>query len=258
MMSIFVILGLLVCVKAEGASSGTPVFVQRGEDLLLCVKERVEMKKGSDFKWKVNGRTNIVKFFGNNDPIIYDDYEGRVELYVQNYTLCLKNVQKADSGRYTAVVSGTFDRVVAEYKVTVLDPVSPVNLTVDSVSSSSDSCNLTVTCSTQDSHISSTFTCDAKTCSQEGGERSEVTTSGASLRVYLVNDSITCNHSNQVSWTKDVTKIQDFCPCHAGSECVSAGISVCLLKTIVFSVGLIIMVSAVISVNVVEKLKKQK
>ena len=107
-------------VLLAGASSGTPVFVQRGEDLLLCVKERVEMKKGSDFKWKVNGRTNIVKFFGNNDPIIYDDYEGRVELYVQNYTLCLKNVQKADSGRYTAVVSGTFDRVVAEYKVTVL------------------------------------------------------------------------------------------------------------------------------------------
>ncbi|KAM8727204.1 uncharacterized protein AB9X84_000990 isoform 2-T2 [Acanthopagrus schlegelii] len=138
------------------------------------------------------------------------------------------------------------------------DPVSPVKLTVDSVSSSSDSCNLTVTCSTQDSHISSTFTCDVKTCSQEGGERSGVTTSGASLRVYLVNDSIICNHSNQVSWTKNVTKIQDFCPCHAGSECVSAGISVCLLKMIVFSVGLIIMVSAVISVNVVEKLKKEK
>ncbi|XP_044076723.1 uncharacterized protein LOC122887501 isoform X2 [Siniperca chuatsi] len=138
------------------------------------------------------------------------------------------------------------------------DPVSPAGLTVDSVSNSSDSCNLTVTCSAQDSHISSTFTCDHQTCSQEGGERSEVTTSGASLHVYLMNDSIICNHSNQVSWTNNMTKIQHFCPQHAGSESLSAGISLCLVKTVMFSVGLIIMVSAVISVHIMEKLKKQK
>ncbi|KAK2822778.1 hypothetical protein Q5P01_022843 [Channa striata] len=95
-------------------------------------------------------------------------------------------------------------------------PVSPVVLTVDSVSSSSDSCNLTVTCRTQDSHISSTFTCDTQTCSQEGGQRSKVTTTGASLHVYLVNDSITCNHSNQVSWTEnqDRRKTRDSCSRH--------------------------------------------
>lgn len=51
---------------------------------------------------------------------IFKNYKGRVEISVQNYTLCLKNVQKADSGHYTAVVSGNKDQVVAEYKVTVL------------------------------------------------------------------------------------------------------------------------------------------
>lgn len=111
---------ILMSVLLAGTSSGTPLFVQTGKDLLLHVEERVEMKKGSDFKWSFNGSTNIVKFFAKNDPIINDDYEGRVEFSVQNYILCLKNVQKADSGRYTATVSGNKDQVVADYKVTVL------------------------------------------------------------------------------------------------------------------------------------------
>ena len=91
-------------------------------------------------------------------------------------------------------------------------PVSPVTLTVDSVSTSSVSCNLTVSCRAQDAHINTTFTCVDQTCSQEGGERSEVTTSGSVLKVYLgLNDSIICNHSNQVSWKKGMIKIQDVC-----------------------------------------------
>ncbi|XP_073347748.1 uncharacterized protein [Pagrus major] len=252
-MSIFVILGLLVCVKAQGTSSGTPVFVQTGKDLLLHVKEHVALEEGSDFRWKFNGSTNIVKLFANNKPNIPNNLKERVEFYVQNYSLCLKSVQKADSGRYTAVVNVNNDRVVAEYKVTVLDPVSPVNLTV---SDSSDSCNVTVTCSTQDSHISRTFLCHNKTCSEEGGERSEGTPYPSSMNVYLKQGVIFCNHSNQVSWEHAKLEIKHHC--EQLPEWVSAGFSVCLLKTIVFSIGLIIMVSAIISVHVMEKLKKQK
>ncbi|KAI9544303.1 hypothetical protein NQZ68_001175 [Dissostichus eleginoides] len=36
-MFILVILGLLVCTEAQGISAGTPVFVLKGEDLLLNV-----------------------------------------------------------------------------------------------------------------------------------------------------------------------------------------------------------------------------
>ncbi|KAK9539494.1 hypothetical protein VZT92_004596 [Zoarces viviparus] len=153
-------------------------------------------------------------------------------------------------------------KLLAEYKVTVQGPVSPVELTVDSVDSvvsrSSDSCNLTVTCSTQHSHINSTFRCVSRSCSQEGGERPELTTSGASLHVYLVYDLIICKHSNQVNWTKDFKRIEHFCPQYAGSEGSSAGTSVYLVKMVVFSVGLIIMVSAVITVHLMEKFKKHK
>ncbi|KAM6920084.1 uncharacterized protein PEZ65_012134 isoform 2-T2 [Lycodopsis pacificus] len=138
-------------------------------------------------------------------------------------------------------------------------PVSPVELTVDSVDSrSSDSCNLTVTCSTQHSHISSTFRCVSRTCSQEGGERPELTTSGASLHVYLLNGAIICNHSNQVNWNEDFKRIEHFCPQYAGSEGSSAGTSVYLVKMVVFSVVLIIVVSAVITVHLMEKFRKHK
>ncbi|XP_051250259.1 SLAM family member 9-like [Dicentrarchus labrax] len=256
-MSIFVILGLLVCTEAPGSSAVTPVFVQKGNDVLLNVMKADVIQDVFAVVWTFNKKDVLVRFSPGREPTVSPAYTGRVEFSVNDYSLKVKNLQEADSGVYTARV--TRDREeLAEYNVTVQDAMSPVNLKVDSVSNSSDSCNLTVTCSTQDSHISSTFRCDTKTCRQEGGEQSEVTTSGASLHVYLVNHSIICNHSNQVSWTKDIEMAEHFCPLHAGSECVSAGISVCLVKTVVFSVGLIIMVSAVICVHIMEKLKKHK
>ncbi|XP_069367041.1 uncharacterized protein [Paralichthys olivaceus] len=137
------------------------------------------------------------------------------------------------------------------------DPVSPVHGNV-SVSRSSDSCNLTVTCSTKDSHhISSTFRCDNKTCSQdEGGDRSKVTTSGASLRVYLSNgSSVICNHSNQVSSAEDIIKIE----CDSFSDCVTKPpspvvIAVIITVTVVVSVVVVIVAIA----KVVQHRKKRK
>ncbi|XP_051260349.1 uncharacterized protein LOC127365853 [Dicentrarchus labrax] len=162
---------------------------------------------------KLNEKDVLVRFSPGRGPIVLSNYNGRVEFSVNNYSLKVKNLQEADSGVYTAQVTRDIEELT-EYNVTVQDAVSPVKLKVDSVSRSSDSCNLTVTCSTQDSHISSAIRCDTKTCSQEGGEQSEVTTSGASLHVYLVNHSIICNHSNQVSWTKDIEMTEHFCTQH--------------------------------------------
>ncbi|XP_028282593.1 uncharacterized protein LOC114449280 isoform X1 [Parambassis ranga] len=199
--------------QLQGSSAVTPVFVQTGQDVFLDVNEADVPEGFVVFFWTFNGKNNLVSFSPNSKPNILGDYTGRIELSEKKYSVTLKNLQNTDSGVYTARVTTYVDKTLAEYKVTVQDPVSPVGLTVDSVSNSSDSCNLTVTCSSVDSHISSTFTCDDTTCSQEGGERSEVTKSGASLQVYhLSNASIICNHSNQVSLTKDMTKnIRELC-----------------------------------------------
>ncbi|XP_039672079.1 uncharacterized protein LOC120568561 isoform X2 [Perca fluviatilis] len=239
-MSIFVILGLLVCIEAQEPSAVTPVFVKKGEDVLLNVTTADVSTDDSVF-WRFNKTVNLVRFLPGRGPKVSDDYSERIEL-LENYSVKLKNLQEADSGVYTLIVSGDKDKQITGYKITVQDPVSPVKLSVDSVSNSSDWCNLAVSCRAKDSHINSTFRCDThtNTCSQEGGERQLVPPSGAALHVYLSNFSIICNHSNQVSWTKDMKPIKNVCPRHTGPESVSAGVSVCLLKTAVLSVGLII------------------
>ncbi|XP_053186760.1 SLAM family member 5-like [Scomber japonicus] len=205
-----------MCVLFTGSSAVTTVFVQKGKDLHLDVNKPVIIPEAAEFRWRVNDTDNVVRVAPDNKTRIIPSYEGRVEFYVQNHSLLLKNVQQNDSGDYTALISGDKNQRVAEYKVIIQDPVSPVNLSVNSVSNSRESCNLTVTCSTEDSLINSTFTCDKQTCNQEGGEQSEVTTSGSSLRVYLLNDSITCNHSNQISWTRDLKEMQYVCSLTSG------------------------------------------
>ncbi|XP_053186752.1 uncharacterized protein LOC128369698 [Scomber japonicus] len=248
------------CSPTAGSSAVTTVFVQKGNDLHLDVNKPVVLLEDNEFRWRFDDTVSIVRFIPDKGTRISDPYKGRVEFSVQNHSLLLKNVQHRDSGDYTALITGDKSQHLTEYKVIIQDPVSPVQLSVNSVSNSRESCNLTVTCSTEDSLISSTFTCDTQTCNQEGGEQSEVTTSGSSLRVYLLNDFIICNHINQVTCTRDMKEIQHFCSLTAGETEItgSQSISLCLVKTVVFSVGLIIMVSAVISVHLMERLKKQE
>uniref|UniRef100_A0A665UWD9 Immunoglobulin V-set domain-containing protein n=1 Tax=Echeneis naucrates TaxID=173247 RepID=A0A665UWD9_ECHNA len=179
----------------------TPLFVQTGKDVLLELQADVP-KKFIALQWSFNGSANLVSF-SSGGVEISDSFTGRVEVCNQSYSVKLKNLQKSDSGVYSAVLIKADARpVITEHHVRV--QVSPVTLTVHLLSSSSDSCNLTVSCGTQElHHINSTLTCDNKTCRQEGGERSKVTTSGSTLSIYLVKDTIICNHSNQVSWRKD-------------------------------------------------------
>uniref|UniRef100_A0A3Q3ERQ4 Ig-like domain-containing protein n=1 Tax=Labrus bergylta TaxID=56723 RepID=A0A3Q3ERQ4_9LABR len=177
-------------------SAVTPVFVQTGTDLLLEVKEPVVLKEADLFTWNVNGSDNAVRLVHGGKPTISPNYTSRVELSAQTHSLLLKNVQKEDSGVYRARVSADNNSDVAEYSVTVLESF-PVLKKLTVKLCSSDSTKVTVICSTEDSLISSTFTCDTQTCSHEGGERAEIITPGASLDVYLENGSVICNHSNQ-------------------------------------------------------------
>uniref|UniRef100_A0A3Q1IW36 Immunoglobulin V-set domain-containing protein n=1 Tax=Anabas testudineus TaxID=64144 RepID=A0A3Q1IW36_ANATE len=202
-----------VSAQNKGSRAVTPVFVQKGNDVLLDVKADVP----EDFillVWRFNGSDVLVTYSPGREPTVSDG----VEFSVVNYSVKLKNLQKTDSGVYTAQITGGKIQIEVKYVVTV--QVSPVSLTVDSVSNSSDSCNITVTCRTQDSNISSTFRCVNQICSEDKREKSKTTTSGTFLHVNLVNDSIICNHSNQVSWTTNTgqTKIQDFCQQHDGKN----------------------------------------
>ncbi|XP_034008785.1 uncharacterized protein LOC117500161 [Trematomus bernacchii] len=219
-MFISVILGLLVCTEAQGIRSGT-VFVLKGEDVLLNVTKADVLQDVFSFSWTFNKKKKVLTVNPGNNPIVFPDYAGRIEFLVNNFSVKLKNLKEADSGVYTAVVAKLSGDVTeaAKYKIKVQDRVSLPLLTVSSVSDNSSSCSFTVTCSSQDSHINSTFTCDTRTCSQEGGERSEGIPD-TFLQVDQSSGSIICNHSNHVSWTNDTKTIKDVCPKHFG---ISAG-----------------------------------
>ncbi|XP_029381279.1 SLAM family member 6-like [Echeneis naucrates] len=258
MMSVSVILALLICVEVPESRAVTPLFVQTGKDVLLELQADVP-KEFILLQWRFNESAISVSFSSGGVKVI-DSFTGRVEVFNQSYSIKLKNLQKSDSGVYKALLlRAEGPSFIAEHHVRVQDPVSPVTLTVHLLSNSSDSCNLTVSCSTQElHHINSTLTCDTRTCSQEGGERSKVTTSGSTLSIYLVKDTIICNHSNQVSWRKDNKPFENVCLLLSGSGNDSAGVSLCLVKTLVFSVGLVIMASAVVTVHLMEHFKKKQ
>uniref|UniRef100_A0AAQ4NU65 Immunoglobulin domain-containing protein n=1 Tax=Gasterosteus aculeatus aculeatus TaxID=481459 RepID=A0AAQ4NU65_GASAC len=190
----------------------TPVFVLKGRDLLL--KLRADPPEGVLYvDWKINKTVTLVRFIPGGEPHVDLRFTGRVQFGENKFSVILKNVQEVDSGLYSAVaVTLQGDKLAAEYKVTVQGPVSPVELIVDRVdSSSSESCDLHVTCRTHNAHISSTVSCFDRVCIQEGGERPEVTTSGASLQVHLLNNVIICNHSNQVHRTHDLIHAEQLC-----------------------------------------------
>ncbi|XP_034063760.1 SLAM family member 7-like isoform X2 [Gymnodraco acuticeps] len=208
---VFVVYELYLC-ESKGISAGTPVFVLKGEDLLLNVTAADALQDVYSFSWTFNEKKKVLTVEPGKKPHVFPNYTRRVEFPVNNFSVELKNLQEADSGVYTAVVttSSGGDTEAAKYKIKVQDRASLPLLTVSSVSRNSSSCSFTVTCSSQDSHINSTFRCDNQTYSQEGGERSEGIPD-TFLQVHQSSGSIICNHSNHVSWTNTTRTIKDVC-----------------------------------------------
>ncbi|XP_077955960.1 CD48 antigen [Gasterosteus aculeatus] len=206
---------LLTLCEAQGTIV-TPVFVLKGRDLLLKLHADPP-EKFLLVNWKINKTVTLVRFDPSGKRTVIHNVTGGFEFPENKFSVILKNVQEVDSGVYSAV-AGTLegDKLLTEYKVTVQGPVSPVELIVDRVDNSSESCDLHVTCRTHNSHISSTFRCVVRVCIQGGRERPEVTTSGASLQVYLLHNVIICNHSNQVHWTHDFNTTEHFCSSNTG------------------------------------------
>uniref|UniRef100_A0A672JP93 Immunoglobulin V-set domain-containing protein n=1 Tax=Salarias fasciatus TaxID=181472 RepID=A0A672JP93_SALFA len=196
---------LLIIMK----SSVPPVFVQRGKDVLLDVDNVTE--DFNLFVWKFEKENSIlVTFYPGGNSKISKAYTGRID-HPDNkkYSVILKNLQETDSRVYTGrLTTDDGDSTLVQHNIIVQDVVSPVQLEVNSVSNSSHSCNVTLTCSTADSHISSTFRCIDQKCDQDGGNQSEITNSSSTLQVYLWNVTVICKHRNQVSSTEDRTDFQ--------------------------------------------------
>ncbi|XP_038135739.1 uncharacterized protein LOC119779946 [Cyprinodon tularosa] len=195
--------------QIHGFTSGTGIFLKTGEDLFLNVTQAEIPTICRLWVWRF-GDYAIVSFSKDSEAEVELSHKGKIEI-LQNGRVKLNNLNKSDSGIYTAEIVLPIKKKLAEYNVTVQDPVSPAVLTITCVSSNSSLRILTVTCKAEDSSISSALICEKQTCKQELKKSRMVTKSGSSLHIYHTNESIICNHSNQVSWKESIKKIEDDC-----------------------------------------------
>ncbi|XP_072296518.1 uncharacterized protein [Eucyclogobius newberryi] len=247
------VLGLLLWTSSGGSIPQT-LIVETNQDLLLEFKDEGQVGRNEMFLWRNSDGRHIVRARAD-EVTINDDYKGRVEFCPRNRSLTLRKVQLSDSGSYTAVVSRKGDEPVLTINVSVEAPVFAVCLRLDSVSSSSDSCNFTVICQTELFSLSRSFTCDTPGCEEPRPQHSTHAHSGSSsLHLYLSDRSIICNHSNHVSWTQDTKDVQQMCVTSETDE--ARVVSVCELKTVVYTVGLLLMLAAVITAHVLDHRSK--
>ncbi|RVE61172.1 hypothetical protein OJAV_G00168160 [Oryzias javanicus] len=200
------VLLLLFLLLDSDEAKGSELFLQSGGDVLLNVSGPVTLNDECDLIWKYNN-DKVVKFSHDKKPVIFNTYKERVT--AERFSLILKNVQHNNSGIYKAVLSCSTDHTNAEYNLTVQDPVSPVFLTVTDSIFNSSICEPTVICRTEDNKIKKTFVCNKQTCSEV--EKVHATITSSSLNVYIYEEHIICNHSNQVSWEQHKIQISSDC-----------------------------------------------
>ncbi|KAI4885812.1 hypothetical protein NFI96_022422 [Prochilodus magdalenae] len=183
-----------LCIVAVGSSD---VVRSVGDSVQLDIRRPVT--EFDDLTWEFNRTNYILKYFPDYKKTRqFPVYTDRVEFNEGTYSLTLKNLQKTDSGLYEAKASDHNVTVVAEYRLSVLDPVEAPVLTLHLIWST---CNITLTCRGHDLSISSS--CYNKTC-----EEKEVTSpGGVTLSLSVRGSSIICNHSNPASWKEDVLEM---------------------------------------------------
>ncbi|XP_076838083.1 uncharacterized protein LOC143483174 isoform X2 [Brachyhypopomus gauderio] len=157
--------------------------------------------------WIFNGHNMVVKYYSESKGSkTYGSFKGRVEFNSVTHSLTLMNLQKSDSGLYTAKASGEDVRTVAKYTLSVLDPIETPVLTAvtDHLSTDPDPCNITLTCRGHDLSVNSS--CYNETC-----EEKEVTSPVGVTLFLSVRDSssIICNISNPASWNMNVMEMNN-------------------------------------------------
>uniref|UniRef100_A0A8C2IGB8 Si:ch211-209f23.6 n=1 Tax=Cyprinus carpio TaxID=7962 RepID=A0A8C2IGB8_CYPCA len=219
-----------LCVSlSSGFCAEISVFVQTGDSVQLDIQTQ-QLPEIDLLYWSNEKKDNVVKYFHNSKEVrLHSSYKDRVDFNDKTFSLTLKNMQKTESGLYTARTIGESENNIVTYRVSVIDAVEAPVLTVNSNRSSSDSCTVN-------------FTCRNNSCSRE-----EVTSQINTLILDCSEESIICNHSNPVSWKEDRINITQLCEgkylrfqLSYGSSSMTVLIIVCVVVGVIVFAGLVL------------------
>ncbi|XP_048826953.1 T-lymphocyte surface antigen Ly-9-like isoform X2 [Brienomyrus brachyistius] len=241
---------LLMCwitlfVKTDSSPAESPVYGLKGASVHLTV-ESLQHLWIRRITWKLNSTEILEHTVEINQTHYYPGYKEKMQLDSRDLSLLIKNLDETDQGTYTAVITET-DGVISEkakYRLHVQDAVSKpvIQMMSLSLSSAEGFCNVSVNCSVRDSWVY--YTCDQTQCSQTEPQ----SWLDMNITVTVYNGNIICTGSNRVSKETQSEPLGDACGQNS-ALLPPSGLSPCLLKMLVFSVGLVIMVSAVITVH---------
>ncbi|XP_035283827.1 uncharacterized protein LOC118232804 isoform X3 [Anguilla anguilla] len=222
------------------------LFVREGGSVRLDVQEY----EGLHFRalsWRFNITTAILEYINKSKDLdVFYPYKTRAEFDKKNFSLLLKNMQERDNGIYTAEINDNegVRRHADFYRLTVqVAPPTP-EVGVALLSSAGGFCKVSVNCSAKDTWAS--YTCDHAHCTQVANTTSPT---GVNIIVTATNGTIHCSSSNRVDTKTRSESTKTICP----PVTPSPGLSPCALKSVLFSLGLVAMVSAVIAVNARER-----
>ncbi|XP_048019737.1 CD48 antigen-like isoform X5 [Megalobrama amblycephala] len=196
---------ILLLLSNTGFSAEISVFVQTGDSVQLDLQTR-ELPEFDFLSWTNYKSEVIVRYLHASKTVrSHSSYKDRVDFNDETFSLTLKNMQKTESGLYTARTIGESEKNIVTYRVSVIDAVEAPVLTVNSNWSNSDSCTVNFTCRAHDLMIHSSY--QNNRCSPEEVTSHEIYT----LILYCSEESIICNHSNTVSWKEDRIEIKQLC-----------------------------------------------
>ncbi|XP_026061454.1 uncharacterized protein LOC113045339 [Carassius auratus] len=220
---------ILLLISITGFSAEISVFVQTGTSVQLDIQTQ-QLPEFDILAWMNNKSEGIVRYISDSKRVTpHDSYKDRVVFNDVTFSLTLKNMQKTDSGLYTARISGSINKDLASYRVSVIDSVEAPVLTVNSNWSSSDSCTVNFTCRAHELMINSSY--QNNRCSPQ-----EVTSQINTLTLNCSEEYIFCNHSNPVSWKQDRRNITQLCVYNKENETLEINLSSTLLSILLFTV----------------------
>ncbi|XP_016354996.1 CD48 antigen-like [Sinocyclocheilus anshuiensis] len=220
-----------------GFSAEISVFVQTGASVQLDIQTQ-QLPEFDLLSWMNDKLESIVRYNSDSKIVkLHNPYKDRVDFNDTTFSLTLKNMQKTDSGLYTARISGLINKDFVAYRISVIDAVAAPALTVNSNWFSSDSCTVNFTCRAHELTIYSSY--QNNSCSPE-----EVTLQqNYTLILFCSEETIICNHSNPVSWKENRSNITQLC---VNNETETMKTDSFLLWSVVGSVPVCILIICII------------